>query len=266
MSTMDLFQLNGQVAIVTGGSGLYGEHISTALCEAGAHVIIASRNEGKCQALADRFNERGYKASGMKLDLSDEQSIIAFIAEVSERYGRIDILVNNSVSRYGLNNVEDTTAEGWNTAQQVNGTGLMLISREAVKLMRAAGKGNIINIASIQGAQAPHFPVYGDTGMTSGVEYTFAKWGMIGMTKWMASYYGPYNIRVNAISPGGYYEGEDQHEEHSNAFVNNYKSMTPLGRLAEDDDIKGPIVFLASEASRYITGHNLLLDGGWTIW
>jgi len=266
MSTMDMFQLNDQVAIVTGGSGLYGEHISTALCEAGAHVIIASRNEGKCQALADRFNERGYKASGMKLDLSDEQSIIAFIAEVSDRYGRIDILVNNSVSRYGLNNVEETTAEGWNTAQQVNGTGLMLISREAVKLMRAAGKGNIINIASIQGAQAPHFPVYGDTGMTSGIEYTFAKWGMIGMTKWMASYYGPYNIRVNAISPGGYYEGDNQHEENSNTFVKNYKSMTPLGRLAEDDDIKGPIVFLASEASRYITGHNLLLDGGWTIW
>jgi NAD(P)-dependent dehydrogenase (short-subunit alcohol dehydrogenase family) len=165
----------------------------------------------------------------------------------------------------GLNDLEKTTQEGWEAAQHVNGTGTMLITREVVKAMVPRRKGNIINIGSIQGTVGPHFPVYGDTGMSSGIEYTYAKWGMVGMTKWLANFYGRYNIRANCISPGGYNPGVENDVQRGE-FVDNYKRLTPLGRFGDDDDIKGPIVFLASEASRYVTGHNLAVDGGWTSW
>lgn len=266
MKVMDMFRLNGNVAIVTGGAGLFGKQISEALCEAGATVIIASRNLQRCETQAEVLREKGYIALAKPLDLSDEHSIRDLVEDVTEQFGKIDILVNNAVSRYGLNNLEATTKEGWEIAQKVNGLGLMLICKAVVEKMRLQRNGKIINIASIQGVQGPYFPVYGNTGMTSGIEYTYAKWGMIGMTKWLANYYGQYNIRVNAVSPGGYNplgtENEIKHVE----FVENYKAHTPLGRFAEDDDIKGAIVFLASEASRYVTGHNLVLDGGWSNW
>lgn len=174
MDVMRLFRLDGKVAVVTGGSGLYGAHISAALCEAGATVLIASRNRGQCEEKAEELRNRGYAAHAAALDLADEGSIESFMSEVTASFGGIDILVNNSVSRTGLNDIEQTTAEGWTAAQQVNGLGLMLMSKAVVAAMRERGGGNIINIASIQGILGPHFPVYGDTGMTSGVEYTLS--------------------------------------------------------------------------------------------
>ncbi|RKN80747.1 SDR family oxidoreductase [Paenibacillus ginsengarvi] len=261
-----MFRLDGKVAVVTGGSGLYGASISEALCEAGATVLLASRNRESCEEKAEALRRSGYAAYGMQLDLADERSVVAFVEETCSEYGGIEILVNNSVSRTGLADLEQTTAEGWAAAQQVNGLGLMLLCRETVKPMRERGGGNIINIASIQGVQGPHFPVYGDTGMTSGIEYTYAKWGMIGMTKWMAGYYGKLGIRVNSISPGGYNPVGTDREIRAEPFVRGYTERTPLSRMADDTDIKGAIVFLASAASKYVTGHNLVLDGGWSIW
>lgn len=266
MNVMKMFQLDGKVAVVTGGSGLYGAHISEALCEAGATVLIASRNAERCEEEAQVLRTKGYAAHGMKLDLSDEASITSFVQEVEAEYGGIDILVNNSVSRTGLNDIEKTTAEGWLAAQQVNGLGLMLMSKAVVASMRTRGGGNIINISSIQGILGPHFPVYGDTGMTSGIEYTYAKWGMVGMTKWLSNYYGKFNIRVNCISPGGYNPVGTDKEIQAQTFLHNYLERTPLGRMADDTDIKGAIIYLASDASKYMTGHNLVLDGGWSNW
>lgn len=263
MNTMDMFSLNGKVAIVTGGYGLYGKHISLALCEAGAAVIIASRNKEKCTQFANMLCSKGYQAEGMELDLSSEGSIISFVQAVIEKYKHIDILVNNSVLRTKHMDLEEVTEQELVEATKVNTIGLMQISREVVKHMKQRGEGNIINISSIQGAVGPNFTVYGDTGMSSPVNYSFEKWGMVGLTKWMANYYGKYNIRVNCISPGGYAEGD---QDDNNEFVRNYRKYTPLCRFADDDDIKGPVVFLASEASRYVTGHNLLVDGGWTSW
>ncbi|SEQ45356.1 NAD(P)-dependent dehydrogenase, short-chain alcohol dehydrogenase family [Virgibacillus subterraneus] len=266
MQTLKMFRLDKQVAIVTGGAGLYGKHISLALCEGGAKVVIASRNAAKCKEQANNLRKQGYEAIGLKLDLSNKQDIRDFTKRIIQMYGQIDILVNNSVSRYGLNDLEETTVEGWENAQKVNGTGLMSICQHVVQHMKQQKKGNIINISSIQGVQGPHFPVYGNTGMTSGIEYTYAKWGMVGITKWMSNYYGKDNIRVNCISPGGYNEVGSKDEIKAEEFVENYRKMTPLGRFAEADDIKGAIVFMASEASRYMTGHNLIIDGGWSNW
>ncbi|PYI54070.1 short-chain dehydrogenase [Paenibacillus flagellatus] len=261
-----MFRAEGKVAVVTGGSGLYGAHISEALCEAGATVLIASRGRDRCEAEAAKLRARGYAAHGMALDLADEGAIGAFVEEALERFGGIDILVNNSVSRTGLADIEETTAEGWEAAQRVNGLGLMLMTKAVVRTMRERGGGNIINIASIQGILGPHFPVYGETGMTSGIEYTFAKWGMVGMTKWLANYYGKFNIRVNCISPGGYNPVGTANEIRADEFVRRYVERTPLGRMADDSDIKGAVVYLATDASKYVTGHNLVVDGGWSGW
>lgn len=260
----DLFQLSGKTAIVTGGYGLYGHSISEALAEAGAQVVIAARNEAKSQAVATKLQARGLLATALPLDLADESSICRLVSEVVARFGRLDILVNNAVLRTAPQDLDQVTVPEWQKQQAVNSTGLAVICREAVQVMRRQQSGNIINIASIQGAVGPHFPVYGETGMTSPAYYTYEKWGMVGLTKWMANRYGSEGIRVNCISPGGYI-GENATDD-SNEFVRNYKKLTPLGRFADEEDIKGPVVFLASDAAKYVTGHNLLLDGGWTSW
>jgi len=264
MNIIDMFRLTNKVAIVTGGYGLYGKHITTALCEAGAMVVIASRDVEKCKLLAEDLSSMNYKAEGMYLDLSDEDSINNFIEATIKKYSKIDILINNAVLRAGAKNIEDMTKYEWEEAQQVNSTGLMLVSKGVVMQMRKQERGSIINISSIQGVVGPNFMVYGNTGMTSPINYTYDKWGMVGLTKWMANYYGKYNIRVNCISPGGY--DPERTDDESSEFTKNYKRLTPLGRFADDDDIKGPVVFLASDASKYVTGHNLLVDGGWTSW
>ncbi|WP_245893103.1 SDR family NAD(P)-dependent oxidoreductase [Parapedobacter indicus] len=265
MNVRNSFELTDRLCVVTGGAGLYGKPIALALAEAGACVVIASRNAEQCQAAATELVANGYQAVGMQLDLGEETSIARFIKEVIERFGRLDVLVNNAVSREGFKTLDQMEKSEWEASQRINSTGLMLITKYAVQHMVANRMGVIINIGSIQGVVGPNFPVYGDTGMTSPVNYTYDKSAMVGFTKWLANYYGRYGIRANCISPGGYGPGvEEQYGD--NEFVANYKRLTPLGRFANEDDIKGPIVFLASDASAYVTGHNLLVDGGWTSW
>lgn len=262
---MNLFDLKNKIIIVTGGAGYFGKPICLALAQSGATVIIASRSKSKCEEYASELKAQNFDALGMALDLADEQSILNFVKKVYEKYKRIDVLVNNAVSREGFKNLDHINKTEWENAQKINSTGMMLLTQSVIKLMKIQNSGNIINISSIQGAVGPNFPVYGNTGMTSPVNYTYDKWAMVGFTKYLANYYGKYNIRANCISPGGYGPGVAEINGNSE-FVENYKRLTPLGRFADDDDIKGPIIFLASNASAYVTGHNLMVDGGWTSW
>lgn len=265
MKSVELFDMTGRIAIVTGGSGLYGKYISSSIAEAGANVIIASRNKAVCELTARTIVGEGFKAEGMKLDLSQERSIVEFVQNVISKYGKIDVLVNNAVSRKGMKNLEDLSKIDWEEAQVINSTGLMLITREVVKKMVSQGKGNILNIGSIQGAVGPNFEVYGNTGMTSPLNYTYDKWGMVGFTKWLSNFYAKKGIRVNCISPGGFGPGVEAMEGNEE-FRDNYKKLTPMNRFASENDIKGPVLFLVSDASSYVTGHNLIVDGGWTSW
>ncbi len=266
MNTIKLFDMSGRIAIVTGGTGLFGKPISLALAECGAHVIIASRNIDKCRETANELIKRGYAAEGAKLDLADEDSIYKFVQSVIDKHSRINILINNSVSRAQYKRLEETSKSDWEAGQEINATGLMLICKAVVQQMIRQNHGNIVNIGSIQGSVGPNFEVYGNTGMSSPLNYTYDKWGMVGLTKWMANQYGKYNIRVNCLSPGGYGPGIEATYGEETEFTKNYKNLTPLKRFAYDDDIKGPVAFLASDAGAYVTGHNLLVDGGWTSW
>lgn len=260
-----MFRLDGKIAVVTGGAGLYGKSISRALAEAGAQVIVASRDENKCEAYCIELRKEKLKAESMALDLADEGSIAGFASGIYKKYGAIDILINNAVSREGARDLDEITKSDLEKSQAINYTGLVLLTKEIVEVMMRQKRGNIINISSIQGAVGPNFSVYAETGMSSPVTYTFEKWGMVGFTKWLANYYGKFNIRANCISPGGYGPGIRE-SKLPDEFIENYLRLTPLKRFAEDDDIKGPIVFLAADASQYVTGHNLLVDGGWTSW
>lgn len=252
------FSLAGQVAIVSGGAGLYGRHIARALAGAGAHVVLAARNVDACAAVARELCTNGASAEAVELDLGSEASIQRLRKEVVDRNGRIDVLVNNAVARAGRM-VRDTSAAEWAATSRVNSLGTFLITRECGEQMIAQRSGVFVNIASIYGMVGPDFSIYTDTALTNPAFYAYDKGGLINFTRYLATAYAPYGIRANCISPGGL-ATDDQPAE----FVARYRERVPLGRLAGPDDIVGPVVFLASAASAYVTGVNLAVDGGWT--
>jgi len=257
MNVRGMFDLTGQTALVTGGTGLYGMSISEALAEARAHVIVASRNRIECETWAAKLTERGLQASAEQYDQSDERSIVLLKDRVHQKCGALDILVNNSVARPMKHYADDIAA--WQHSMHVNATGLFSISRAFLDAMMTRGKGSIINVSSIQGVVGPDFQNYTGTDLTTPPDYHFHKHGMIGLTKYLAALAGPRGVRVNAISPGGYNPGSAKEP-----FLSQYCRRVFLGRMARHDDLKGPIVFLASDASSYITGQNIIVDGGYT--
>ena len=263
--TKELFDLTGRVAIVTGGRGLYGASISRGLCEMGATVVIASRNGEKCEDFARELRETGCDAVGYSLDLSRDESIDRLVSFVMERYGRIDILVNNAVDRSNLTPLSSATREKLQDSMSVNLNGQILLSQRVLEHMIPARRGSIINIGSMRGLDCPHFPFYPEAMGDQSINYTTEKWAMVGMTKYMAGRYGKYGIRVNCIAPGGYGTALAKNPD-TKPFYDTYLENCPLGRFADDDDIKGPVVFLASDAASYVTGATLVMDGGWTIW
>ena len=250
--------LTERTAVVTGGAGLYGRHIVTALAEAGAFVVAASRDSGACTELANELAARGLTVEGRELDLASEASIAELCRGVVGDHGSIDVLVNNAVLRRGGGLLE-TSANDWDTTSAVNSRGLFLITRAVSREMMAQRSGSIVNVASIYGVVGPEFPIYEGTSMTTPAFYAYDKGGMIAFTRYLACLLGPYGVRANCLTPGGL-----RTPDQPASFVEAYASRVPLGRLAGPEDIKGPVVFLASDASAYVTGVNLPVDGGWT--
>lgn len=276
-TVQELLSLEGKVALVTGGAGLYGSGISSALAEAGAKVIIASRDRDKCEAKAHEYRDNGLDALGAQLDLSEESSIADLARWIETDIGRLDILFNNAVARSEGGDFSTVSAEQWAATHAVNSTSLLLSTRYFGEVIAASRPqppdtgpegqnlayrdyGSIVNIASIYGMVGPQFDIYGSTGMKNPAQYAFAKGGMIQLTRYLATFYAPRRIRVNCISPGGYFK------QQPGEFVDNYCKRTPLGRMAGPEDIMGVALFLASDASAYITGANIPLEGGWTAW
>lgn len=260
-----LFSLAGKIAVVTGGRGLYGASISEGLCEMGASVVIASRNGAKCEEFAKTLRNMDYEAIGMSLDLSDDESIENLTSSVVEHYGKIDILVNNAVDRTNLTPLSTATRQKLQDSASVNLNGQIILSQKVISNMIENGGGSIINISSMRGIDCPHFPFYPEAMGDQPVNYTTEKWAMVGLTKYMAGRYGKNRIRVNCIAPGGFNPNLSDDPE-TKKFANTYIENCPLGCWANEDDIKGPVIFLASEASNYVTGATLVMDGGWTIW
>ena len=254
MNVMDLFSLKGKTALLTGGAGLYGRQITEALCEAGADVWIASRNLEALKKVAEPLG-----AHAFQLDLASEESIDDLIETIVRDSGKVDILVNNAVTRCACARW-DQPMTVFDESLRINVSSLFHITRRAVEMMKKTGSGSVINIGSYMGLVGGNPTNYeGTEGMgTPSPIYFFEKGGMANFTRWAASELGPFNIRVNCVHPGGLANNQPE------AFVRNYCKNTPLGRLAGQNDLKGVIVFLASEASAYITGANIPVDGGYT--
>ena len=258
MQPLNLFRMKGKIALVTGGAGIVGKPIARALAEAGATVIIAARNKRKCADFAALLQNEGFSAEAEQLDLTSEQVIRDVNDRILQKHGRIDVLVNNAVGRAG-SDLRNTSTQEWQETMKVNSLGLFLACQIFSESMQSQRSGSIINISSIYGIVGPTFSVYEGTTVTNPVNYAFAKGGIISLTRYLASFLAPLGVRVNCISPGGF-----RTPDTPESFVKNYSGRVPIARMAEEDDIKGPVVFLASDASSYITGQNIIVDGGWT--
>ena len=256
MNVMESFKLTGRVAVVTGGAGLFGRQIVEALAEAGAHVVMASRAVEKLQAVADELASQGRSASAESLDQGDPASIAALHDAVLEKHGRVDVLVNNAVLRPMKG--WDDQLDAFRQSMEVNVTGVFEMTRQFGAAMAQRGAGSIVNIGSIQGMVGPAPALYEGLGMGTVPDYFMHKGAMRQLTRYAAAELGPAGVRVNTLSPGGFYNQQPE------AFVRRYNERTFLGRMANETDLKGAIVFLASDASAYVTGADLPVDGGYT--
>lgn len=250
--------------VITGGCGLLGRYFAESCANNGACVTIADLNSAVGESITEEIiqssgNEQVYFE---RCDITDTYNIQKLVVAYKTTHQRVDALVNNAYPRnehYGRS-FEDVTYDDFCENVSMHLGGYFNITREIAKVMMNQNSGNIINVASIYGVSAPRFEIYDDTTMTMPVEYAAIKGGVIMLTKYLASYLGRYNIRVNAISPGGIENNQPA------SFIKKYTDHVLLGgRMAQPEDIVGVLSFLLSDQSKYITGQNIVVDGGWTL-
>ena len=265
---MELFSLKGKTAIVTGALGLIGKKHCEALAMAGAQVVAADINKEAVVAFAAGL---GAAHMGLALDVTDKASIITARNSILARYGTIDILVNNAAINDMFENpamakelsaFENYPLEAFQRSIDVNITGVFLCAQVFGTVMAQQGSGSIINIASTYGIVGPDQSIYrgqcGEQTFYKSPAYPVTKGAVVNFTRFLAAYWGTNGVRVNTLSPGGVENNQNEF------FVNNYSAKTLLGRMAKADDYQGALIFLASDASAYMTGANLIVDGGWT--
>ncbi len=251
--------LKGKVIIITGGVGFLGHMFSQGLSDAGCHVVIGDLCENVCIKTAERNSKGKSKSIGIHLDITDPGSIQRTIDKTLKKFGKIDILINNA----GIDvsdKLEKDSIENFEKVCDVNLSGTYNCIKMVASQMQSQRKGNIINVGSIYGLVSPDPRVYGDSGQNSPGVYAATKGGIIQLTRYLSVHLAEYNIRVNCISPGGIFNEQDSN------FVKHYSERVPMKRMARKEELLAPLLFLASEASSYITGHNLIVDGGLTAW
>jgi len=270
---LEKFSLKGHGAVVTGGAGLLGKEFCRTLAQAGAGVVLADLNAEAALATAEELRKEGLNVIHAALDVTQPDSVQAMVDACVDDFGRLDVIVNSAAmdpkfdaSQPGQhrNTFEDYPLEMWKQAMEVNLTGVFLCCQAAARQMVAQGNsGSIINICSTYGLVPPDQRIYEKPGQPKQFKpafYTTTKAGVLGLTKYIASYYAETKIRANCLTPGGVYNNHDE------TFTRNYAYRTIMGRMAERDEMNGALLFLASDASSYMTGGNVIVDGGWTAW
>jgi NAD(P)-dependent dehydrogenase (short-subunit alcohol dehydrogenase family) len=265
-SLKELMSLQGRVALITGGGGHIGTTMGEALAELGAAVVVLDMAQESCVGAAGRIHE-AYDVETMPLvvDLSDEEAVRSVAARVLDHFGRLDILVN-CAALVGTSELKGWAtpflkqrADTWRMAFEVNLTAPFVLTQVCAETLTASGHGSVINVASIYGMVGPDMTIYKNTKMGNPAAYAASKGGLLQLTRWLAVVLAP-QVRVNAITPGGVWRNQ------SETFHRRYVARTPLRRMATEEDLKGAVAYLASDLSAYVTGHNLVVDGGWTVW
>ncbi len=264
-SLSDLFSLKGRSAVVVGGSGLLGGEISFALAELGASLIIASRDAARCEDFAQRVMNRfpQARATGMAVDITDPASIRTLFERAGAHCGgSLDILVNSGWSGR-KNTFESISDEDWNRDIEVCLNGVFRTIKAAFPLMREKG-GAILNISSMYGHVAPDYRMYDSERFANPPSYGAAKAGIIQLTRYLASFLSPHRIRANCISPGPF--PFESTQKANPDFIERLAAKNPLNRIGQPHDLKGAAALLCSDASAYMTGQNICVDGGWGVW
>lgn len=267
----NLYNLKDKVVIITGGAGLLGRQYAEALANLGAVSIIADMDGRSAEKLARELEEKyKIKARGFGVDVSKKSSLEDCRDKVVSEFGRIDVLINNA----GISGkvADDTVAPGfedyplaeWEKAFEVNITGMFLSAQVFGSVMVKQGSGVVVNVCSIYGILSPDQRIYARDGAAKNfikpVSYSVTKSAVLNLTRYLATYWAKKGIRVNTLTPGGVFDNQDAE------FVKRYSERTPMGRMANPDDMVGPMLFLISGASKYMTGANLIIDGGWSAW
>lgn len=260
-SLRQLMDLDGRVALITGGAGHIGREAAAGLAELGARVVLADRDGPALTAAAQAIP----RALPLAVDLANEPETRALASTAVERCGRLDILIHaagfvgtSDLAGWVTPFAEQTSAT-WRAALEVNLTSFFELAQSAAPALKASGHGSVIAVSSIYGLLGPDLRLYEGTAMGNPAAYAASKGGLLQMTRWLATVLAP-EIRVNAVTPGGVARQQPE------AFAARYVERTPLGRMAREEDLKGAIAYLASDLSAYVTGHNLVVDGGWTAW
>lgn len=267
-----MFSLKGKVALVTGGAGILGRHFCRALAVQGADVVIADLDGQAATSLAEVLeNEHGVRACGIACDVASPDSVSSMIAESVERMGGIHILHNNAATKSRDREAffapfEEFSLETWREVMGVNLDGMFLVAQAVGKQMIAQAEGgSVIQTASIYGVVAPDSRIYSGSEylgrpINTPAVYAVSKAGVIGLSRYLATYWASHGIRVNTLSPGGVESGQND------TFREAYGARVPLGRMGQPDEMCGALVYLASDASRYVTGQNIIVDGGLSVW
>jgi len=255
--------LENRVVLLTGAAGYLGSALTCGLAGAGAQLVLTSRNEARLKLLQGELSKVGYSVSAMPVDLTDEAGRAAVLDHVKARHGRLDVLVNNAHAGRAAT-VASAKAEDFAGAAELGVTIPFLMVQQALPLLCksiAEGGASVVNMASMYGSVSPDGRLYGDSGQNNPPFYGAAKAGMIQLTRYLACHLAERKIRVNAVSPGSFPQPSVDAD-----FQARLSDRVPLGRVGMPAELVGPVVFLASDASSYVTGINLPVDGGWTAW
>ncbi len=262
------FRLEGRVAFLTGATGHLGQPMARVLAGAGAHVVLNARRQDALEGFAAELVNGGNQVSIACFDVTDENAVRIHIGKIAEKHGRLDVLVNNASSgRPGA--IDRATAEDFHQAYRVNVIAAFQLLQLSLPLLKESGKrtaggASVINIASMYGSVSPDPSIYGASGANNPPYYGAAKAGLIQLTRYAACHLASDRIRVNCISPGPFPAAKFL--ERDQEFGNRLSGRVPMRRIGDPQEIQGPLLFLASDASSYVTGANLAVDGGWTAW